>query len=206
LEKEEAMFRFDRQNRQLDLDVAFHVLELTALVAEITEVEYKHIICPVCGVRPLARVGSTRVRFDRDIEMTDFSSTAEGEIARDCVFRALAQARLSGWRQGSIEVDVVPELSHIDANYYELVVVGHTFCYAQIVGLTKEQECRECGHVAYHFPDDGLEMPLECWDGSDIFVIDELPGVNIVTNSFRQVIEANSFTGVAFTPIEYWRP
>jgi hypothetical protein len=48
-------------------------------------------------------------------------------------------------------------------------------------------------------------MPIDCWDGSDIFVIDELPGLTIVTESVRQVIEQYRHTGVECTPLADWR-
>ena len=54
-------------------------------------------------------------------------------------------------------------------------------------------------------PKAGLSIPEERWDRSDIFVVDELPGIRIVTEAFRQVIRKYRHTGVAFVPIDEWR-
>jgi hypothetical protein len=198
------MFKFSKQHRQLAVDISFFMLEKTAIVVEVTDVEYKHIPCPLCDRRVIARVGSTSVRFARAAEMTDFSGTANGLITRQSVFQQFTENRISGWRQGILSVEMAPEVSHLNADYDELIIIGSTRRYAEVVGLKVEQECRMCGYIHFRRPKQGLEMPLECWDGSDIFVIEELPGLYVVTDVVRKVIEENGFTGVRLVPSAKW--
>jgi hypothetical protein len=198
------MFKFTERDRQLSVDELFFVLEDESIVIEVTHLVHKHIVCPRCGRRSLGRVGSTSVRFTREIEMTDFSSTDNGLIARESVFQRLTEHRISGWRQGFLVVETTPDVSHLKADYHELVIIGATRNYAQVVGLKVEQECKLCGYVHFRRPKQGLEMPLECWDGSDIFMIEELPGLYVVTESVRSIIEHYNFSGVKLTPLAEW--
>lgn len=62
----------------------------------------------------------------------------------------------------------------------------------------------ECGRMTYERPAHGLVLPPETWDQSDIFVIDELPGVYVVTESFRETVLSHGLTGVEFVPITEW--
>ena len=41
----------------------FYVMETCQPAPEVVDVQYKHIECSICGLRPTARVGSTGVRF-----------------------------------------------------------------------------------------------------------------------------------------------
>lgn len=199
------MFRFGKSYQQLSTDVTFYVLEEASITIEVTEVEYKHIPCPRCRLRAMARVGGTSVRFTREIEMTDFSGTANGLTARRSVFQHLTESRISGWRQGFLSVEATANLKQLDIDYYELVVIGHTRGYAEAVGLKIDKECELCGYVTYYYPKQNLKMPLECWDGSDIFIVDELPGLYIVTEATCNVIEQHHFTGIKLFPIAEWK-
>ena len=101
--------------------------------------------------------------------------------------------------------DRVARLGEQDTKYDEMVVIGHTRGYSERVALEIDSECRECGRRAYVYPRQGLLVPRECWDGSDIFLIDELPGLYVVTEAFREVIEKHQYTGTKFVPIDEWR-
>jgi hypothetical protein len=183
----------------------FYVLQYTHLGPEVIDVTYKHVECSVCGIRPVARVGGTSVRFAKKSELVDFSRTAQGMIVRQSVVDHLTDARISGWRPGCVQVETAPTLREQDTSYYELVIIGHTRGYAERVGLQVESECRECGLRVFTYPQEGLVIPEECWDGYDIFLIDELPGIRVVTDAFRQVVEKYQHTGVEFVPIDKWR-
>lgn len=183
----------------------FYVLEYTHPGPEVIDIRCKHVECSVCGIRAVARVGSIGVRFANKSELTDFSDTAQGIIVRQSVVDHLTEARISGWRPGYIQVETVPRLRDQDTTYYELVVIGHTTGYAEHVGLQIESECKECGRRVFAYPQEGIVMPEECWDGSDVFVIDELPGIEVVTDAFRQVVEKYQHTGVEFVPVDEWR-
>jgi len=145
------------------------------------------------------------IRFTKKSELTDFIENA-GIFVRHRVVERFTEARISGWRAGDVRVEAVPSLRDQDLNYRELVIIGHTRGYAERVGLDKEDVCQECNRrPVYSRPQEGLVIPEECWDGSDIFVIDELPGLEIVTEAVRQLIEEQKYTGVICTPISEWR-
>jgi hypothetical protein len=183
----------------------FYVLEYTSLGPTVTTAQYKHIECGVCGTRPVARVGSTSVRFTRQDDLVDITRTADGTIVRQSVLKHLTERGITGWRSGALTVEAAPRLHDQDLSYSELVIIGHTRGYAEHVRLLTDSECSECGRRAYVFPQEGVRMPIDCWDGSDIFVIDELPGLTIVTESVRQVIEQYGHTGIECMPIADWR-
>jgi hypothetical protein len=182
----------------------FFALEFTHPAPEVIEVEYKHAKCGVCGIYPVDRVGGTGVRFARKSELADFSRTAQGILARQSVVDHLIQAHISGWRPGCVQVKSASKLHGQDTHYYELVIVGHTVGYSERVQLEIEKKCEECGRRRFAYPQTGLVLPEECWDGSDIFVIEEL-GVRVVTEAFRQVIEKHQHSGLEFVPLDEWR-
>jgi len=181
------------------------VLERTAEAPEVIDVHFRHLVCGVCGTRPVARVGSTAVRFFKQAQLVDVTRTAGGLLARHKLLERLTEHLITGWRAGVVRVEAIPSLCDRDLSYSELVIVGHTQCYAERVGLQVDSECSECGRRAYLVPQEGIPMPKECWDGSDIFMIDELPGLTIVTAAVRDLIKQYGHTGVRCTPLTDWR-
>jgi hypothetical protein len=135
----------------------------------------------------------------------DFSRTAQGILVHQTVVDHLVEAHISGWRPGCVRVETVPKFRDHDTVYYELIVIGHTRGYTEHVALKLESECRECSRKVFVYPREGLIIPEECWDMSDIFVIDELPGIHVVTEAFRNIIEKYQHTGVEFVAIDEWR-
>lgn len=184
--------------------VSFFVFEYALPGPWVIDVRYKHVQCSACGPRPVARVGWTSVRFSRESELVDFTATADGILARHSVLEQLREARISGWRPGRVTVERAAGLLEQDTEYDEMVVVGHTREYSGRVALEIEADCRECGRRVYVRPKEGLLIPTECWDGSDIFVIDELPGIYVVTETFREVIRQHKCTGVKFVAVDEW--
>jgi hypothetical protein len=183
---------------------AFFVLEFTRLGPQVVDVRYKHMKCSVCGIVPVARIGGIGVRFAEESELADFSRSAAGALVRQSVVDHLTEARISGWRPGCVRVETVSRLRDQDVNYCELVIIGETRGYAERVGLQVEKECEECGRRRFAPPREGLVIPKECWDGSDIFIIGEF-GLCVVTEPFRQVVEKHQHTGVEFIPVDEWR-
>jgi hypothetical protein len=183
---------------------ALYVIEFPHLGPEVVKVRYKHVRCSVHGTVPVARVGAIGVRFAKKAELVDFSLTAAGILVRQSVVDHLSEERISGWRPGCLHVDTAPRLRDQDTNYCELIIVGHTRGYANSVGLQISDQCDECGRRRFMAPREGLIIPVESWDGSDIFVIDEL-GIQIVTESFRRVVEEHQHSGLRFVPIAEWR-
>jgi hypothetical protein len=184
---------------------SFFVFEYALPGPWVIDVRYKHVQCSVCGSRPVARVGGTSVRFRKKSELVDFTRTAGGILARRSVLEQLREARISGWRPGRVSVEKAESLSEQDTEYDEMVVIGHTRGYSERVVLEIDSECKECGRRAYVYPKQGLLVPRECWDGSDVFLIDELPGLYVVTEAFREQIEKHQYTGAEFVPVDEWR-
>ena len=185
---------------------SFFVFEYALPGPKVIDVRYKHIQCSVCGLRPVARVGGTGVLFSKKSELVDFTRTAGGILARRPVLDQLREARISGWRPGHVKVERAAGLAEQDIEYDEMVVIGHTRGYSERVALEMDAECKECGRQAYIRPKQGFLIPEECWDGSDIFLVDELPGIYVVTETFQEVIEMHQCTGVGFVAIDEWRP
>jgi hypothetical protein len=149
-------------------------------------------------------VGHTGVRFQQKSQVTDFCWTADGLLARGKVLELLITERITGWRQGYVQVEATPKLVDYDLNYHELIVIGHTKKYGETVGLEIRDQCNICGYIAYRFPHHGLEIPKECWDGSDVFLIDELPGLYLFTDSVYKLFETHKFTSATMIPIAEW--
>jgi len=135
----------------------------------------------------------------------DFIRTTGGILARRPVLKQLREARVSGWRPGHVTVERAAKLAEYDTEYDEMIVIGHTRGYSERVALEIDSECKECGRRAYVYPKQGLLVPRECWDGSDIFLIDELPGLYVVTEAFREVIKKHQYTGAEFVTTDEWR-
>ena len=170
----------------------------------VTDGPWKQVSCSLCGLRPVARVGSMTVRFTRKGNLLDWVGTAAGILIRPHVTDDLIEARLSGWRAGVVTTSAVARLQGQDLSYHEFVIVGHARDYAEQSGLRLEKQCAECGRRVYAYPVEPLRMPENCWDGSDVFLIEEL-GVRVVTEPFRATVEKNHHTGIEFTPLSEWR-
>lgn len=183
---------------------AFFTLEFTHPAPKVTAVEYKHVSCKACGTFPVDRVGGTAVRFTKKSEIADFSRTAQGVLARQSVIDHLTQFHISGWRPGCVQVDKGSRLDAYNLDYCELIIVGHTIGYSKCVQLEVNRKCDDCGRQRFAYPREGLALPEECWDGSDIFVIEEL-GVRVVTEAFREVVERYQHTGLVFVSPSEWR-
>ena len=166
--------------------------------------QYKYVECQECGGYTVGRIGGAGVTFSEASQLTDIARATDLLIARPSVFAALYDSQITGWREGVLEVVTSPELADLNIRYHELVVIGHTRNYAHEVSLPIEEECASCGRKSYRRPSRGIDIPIECWDGSDIFLIDELPGIYVITESFRRVIEDNMFTSVTITSVEEW--
>jgi hypothetical protein len=166
--------------------------------------QYKYVECPECGGYTVGRIGGAGVTFNEVSQLTDIARAIDLLMATPSVFAALYNSQITGWREGVLEVARAPELADVNIRYHELVVIGHTHNYTQWVSLPIEEECASCGRKSYRRPLRGIDIPIECWDGSDIFLIDELPGIYVITESFRRVIEENMFTSVTITPVEEW--
>lgn len=182
---------------------AFFVLECVIEGPEVTEFQVRHEMCEVCDLRRSHRIGSTTVLFSRKAQLVDFTSTARGLLVSQRVINHFNDHLIAGWRAGYVTVRASKRLQPLD--YCELVIVGHTRGYAQHVNLLVEETCSTCQICIFRRPQQGLVIPHECWDGSDIFIIDELPGLTIVTDRVRQVIERYNLKGVECTPIIEWR-
>ena len=104
-----------------------------------------------------------------------------------------------------VQVEAVKHLRTQDLAFYEFIITGHTRGYAEAVGLTVERECAECGLRRYAYPKDNpLVLPERCWDGSDVFMIEDI-GVPAVTEAFRECVQQDGHTGIEFTPLGEWR-
>jgi len=183
---------------------SFYVLGGTGTSTELADVTYKYKDFGTCGTRAWERVGAIRIRFGKKAELLDFVATTDGFFIRQRVVDALTEARLSGWRSGRVYVQAASRLQGEDLDYSELVVVGHTRNYAERTGLLPIEDCPECGLRRYERPRTAIALPAECWDGTDIFEIEELPGLYIVTQAFKDVVDDHGFNGVELTNIDDW--
>lgn len=184
----------------------FYVLEpIYADPIEITEINYKHKKCSICGTRPAGRVGSVSIKFNSQEGLLDFTWGA-GIFVNQKVIDVLNEYKLTGWRKGHVQVDTKSILLKNYVPFSELVIIGQTQNYAQIAGLQILRSCEVCRYYKYAYPEKGLEIPLECWDGNDIFYIFELPGIPIVSEDFKSMLKQENFTGFDLIPVADWYP
>ncbi len=183
----------------------FFVLERTAEAPEVIDARFKYVTCDKCGERPVARVGDTSVRFTHKDQLMDIARTAGGLLVRQSVIEHLTTHLITGWRAGAVRAEAVPRLCSPNLTYSELIAIGHTRGYAEGAKLEVDSTCPTCGRQAYLIPQEGLQVPADCWDGSDVFVIDELPGLFLVTDAVREILERYRHTGAICTPIADWR-
>ena len=183
----------------------FYVFRTTSEPVEVTKVSYKHRECMNCGLRPLGRVGSISIEFSSRHQYSDVS-WSEGIYLTDNLFEVLYESKIIGWRKGELDVTVSSQIKNPTNKYSELIIIGRTQDYARKMGLALIDYCDQCGYRKYEYPKHGLEIPLECWDNSDIFYIDEFPGIPIISEDFKKVISKNNPTGVKLIDVSEWRP
>ena len=181
----------------------FYVLEFNVVRAEVKFSKYRQWECSACGLYRGPRIGHTAVRFSKKSEFADIVPTAFGVLARTVVVERLLDAELSGWRQGRVDVSLTSRVASMPSDYSELVVVGHTNNYAARARLRVAFECPACGRKQYERPEHGLSMPVECWDKSDFFLLEEL-GFTIVTDRVKDVFDEYHFSGAQLTPVADW--
>ena len=93
-----------------------------------------------------------------------------------------------------------------DNNYKELYVYGKGGYVEKNTGEIMDK-CEHCGTIGWKFRYDltGLGVGTE-WDGSDMFYYDNWPGVLIVTEKVKNVIENNKIKNTCFKNISDYHP
>lgn len=183
----------------------FYVLELTAEPVETTKIEYKHVNCENCGVRPMGRIGNMEINFELQIQMADFAWNSDGIFVTEVIFKKLNESKITGWRQGYLDASM-SQSNLIKVKYFELVVIGKTQNYALETGIKPVKQCPVCGYKKYDLPRDGLYIPEQCWDRSDIFYIHEFPGIPIITQQTTEWLLKNDVSGIDLIPADQWFP
>ncbi len=183
----------------------FFILEIPLKPIEISKIVYKHRDCLGCGTRPLGRVGSVAIKLTSRQQYSKII-WGGGLFALENVFTELEKAKILGWRKGFLEVSASKKMDSLTTNFSELIVIGKTKNFAQANDLKVEIDCKICGFRKYAPPVHGFDIPEECWDGSDIFYVDELPGIPIVSEDTKAFFESNIDFNVTMYPTKKWVP
>ena len=178
----------------------FYLVDFTATLAEAWS-EYAHWECAVCGRYPGDRVGHSTIRFRKRSEIADFVQTSGGLLSRTHLVELLYMERLTGWRQGRVDVLTSTRVRDLPLEYSELVVVGRPRCLFDRIGIEPAFTCEVCGRTRYPSPMPKIWIPFEAWDKSDMFMIKEYGRV-VVTARFREVVLNNNLTGLDFTLLQ----
>ena len=171
-------------------------------------------VCDVCkGV--LAR------RFsDNDISNVYFIGKKEGDYYYDLFLRVhivsprfleiLNNEKVTGFRVQDIEFSgwydrTTKKPLNIDGSVYkEIVITGKGGYLLDLYG-NDIPRCPKCGKIerfgiyAYH------GFTTDYWDGSDMFFLKNWPGVLIVTEKVKKVVEKNKLKNIKFTKLSEFR-
>jgi hypothetical protein len=90
-----------------------------------------------------------------------------------------------------------------ELKYYEMVVTGRCGLLRNLSGAALPH-CKKCGQRLAHtgICTNGVSFAPESYDGSDIFVFDNLPNIPIVSEKLRDDIISQGFTNIRFVPLD----
>lgn len=119
----------------------------------------------------------------------------------------LEKYKLTGYELREIECtgwyDKFGEMQHLtDVELKEIFILGRCGAMCDAEGFEIEK-CSVCGMVALStkMRIRGLSVPVETWDGSDVFSFDNWPGVMIATQRFKDACEKEQIKGITFQDV-----
>lgn len=167
--------------------------------------------CPKCGAIETIRLEPIKVYF-KGKKQGDYYDVPGGSILGKKMQELLINERITGFKLENINVDgwydssgkILPR-EYDDLK--ELKIIGRCGYLRHKSGDILEK-CDECGYFNYDRAEDevdGLSVDLNEWDGSDMFQFKNWPGVIIVTETVKEIVEKNKLKNIKFTNISEFR-
>lgn len=147
--------------------------------------------------RPLKVIGAVNA-------MTDFEWTVYGDVlVSNEIANAIRQAGLSGVEFQSVELFTTTE-TPIGRDAFEMRVEGWGGIARPDSGVRVVEQCPFCNRRVFsEYTSPEKLFDIECWDGSDFFVIWPLPRYIMVTGSVRSHILREDYSGVIVRPLKH---
>ena len=86
------------------------------------------------------------------------------------------------------------------SKYREIVITGRGGFLTDLEG-NRIPHCEECGKIEYFGLYAYKGFSTDAWDGSDMFFLENWPGVLLVTEKVKEIITKNKFKNVRFVPL-----
>lgn len=170
--------------------------------------DIKLVICEKCGYSyDSVRAGNYRVYFEGK-KLGDFYHAPGCFIGNDRFIDMLEKYGITGYGIGEIDCvgwyDRRKNPIQVDAGYLREVEVRGRCGYMRNLDGTEVKGCENCGHVTIWDEKEvrGLSVPLDTWDGSDIFCFSNWLGVMICSSRLKEACEKEKIKNIVFRPLE----
>ena len=196
----------------------FYVMreKLTVYAEAFSNIKQRHCteVCEVCR-------GSLMRRFsDNDIAKIYFMGKKEGDYYYDVLLlvhivsprflEILNNEKVTGFRSQDIEFSgwydrTTRKPLNIDGSVYKEIVITGKGGYLLDLQGNDVPRCPKCGKLetfgicAYH------GFTTDYWDGSDMFILKNWPGVLIVTEKVKKAVEKNKLKNIKFIKLSEYR-
>lgn len=171
----------------------------------------KIIECEKCGYTyDSIRAGNYRVHFEGK-KLGDFYHAPDCFIGNERFFDMLEQYGITGYGIGEIDCtgwyDRRKNPIQVEAGHLREVVVLGRCGYMHNLDGTEVKRCENCGCVNIWDEKEvrGLSVPLDTWDGSDIFCFSNWLGVMICSSRLKEACEKEKIKNIVFRPLETFR-
>lgn len=173
--------------------------------------ERKNHICDKCGAIYLSeRMETYRVHFEGK-KLGDFYQAPGCYIGNERFFDMLEKYGITGYGIGEIDCtgwyDRRKNPIQVEAGHLREVVVLGRCGYMRNLDGTEVKKCDNCGGVGFWDRDAvrGLSVPLDTWDGNDIFRFSNWSGVMICSSRLKEACEKEKIKNIVFRPLETFR-
>lgn len=167
--------------------------------------------CDLCGeVYKSVRNEDYKVRFDGK-KAADFYNAPGCFIGNTKFIDMLKKYNITGY--GIRGIHCVgwydTKKNRIDIDYSdlkEIEVLGKCGCMCDTQG-NKIKGCEKCDQLDFWTQKEvrGLSVPMDTWDGTDIFTFSNWHGVMIATERLKEACEKEKIKGIEFCPLEEFR-
>lgn len=85
-------------------------------------------------------------------------------------------------------------------DYYCLNISGRIDLDFAAMHIKKKRVCSQCGQFEWsRMRLEPIVLDQATWDGSDLCLVDSIPGFRVCTKNLRQIIQKNKLTGFSFS-------
>lgn len=164
--------------------------------------------CEKCGAIYLSkRVGKYRTHFEGK-KLGDFYRAPGCYIGNKKFIDMLEKYKITGYKIGELDCtgwyDRRKNIIEVDTSTLREIEITGKCGYMCDVSGNEIEKCDKCGQIDFYVREriNGLSVPLDTWDGSDIFSFENWKKVMVCSERLKEACEKENIKNISFLPIE----